>query len=219
MDEASGPWLTRRHALAGLAVGALAGCTSADTADGDAAGGTPTRDGAGSDVPGGTDGGRAGTSLAGSCASVFGDTDRRYAGPVAVATFAYPMGGTVDYAAESESGTVLSVGYPGPVEDQYYSLLTVAQRGPYGGDVDRGARYLGDDRYVDGGTVGYDGSERTVAVLRYEGGEIRLFGAAGPDGNYELEAKATVAGGDPCPEAYTHVTERVVRSFRPIYGR
>ncbi|WP_424018044.1 hypothetical protein ACOZ4N_19570 [Halorientalis pallida] len=215
MDQSSGPRLTRRHVLAGLAVGALAGCTSADTADGGAAGGTPTSDGSGGDLPGGTDGADAGTSLAGSCGSVFGDTDERYTGPVAVATFAYPMGGTVDYADESEAGTVLSVGYPGPDTDGYHSLLTVAQRGPYGGDADRGARYLQEDRYVDGGTVGYDGSERTVAVLRYDGGEIRLFGVAGPDGAYELEAKATVSGGDPCPEAYTGVTERVSRSFRP----
>jgi hypothetical protein len=216
MDESSGPRFTRRHALTGLAVGALAGCTSADTADEGAAGGTHTGDGSSGDLPDGTD---AGTSLAGGCGSVFGDTDERYTGPVAVATFGIPMGGTVDYADESESGTVLAVGYPGAVDDQYHSLLTVAQRGPYGGDPDRGAISLEQDRYADGGTVSYDGSERTVAVLRYEGGEIKLFGVAGPDGVYELEAKATVSGGDPCPEAYTYVTDRVVRSFRPACGR
>ncbi|SDF60060.1 hypothetical protein [Halorientalis regularis] len=215
MDESSEPRFTRRRALIGLAVGAVAGCTSADTADGGAAGGTPTSDGSGEDLPGGTDGIDAGTSLAGSCGSVFGDTDERNTGPVAVATFADPMGGTVDHADESESGTVLSVGYPGPDADGYHSLLTVAQRRPSGGDAARRARYLEVDRYVDGGTVRYDGSERTVAVLRYDAGEIRLFGVAGPDGASELEAKAPVSGGDPCPEAYTDVTERVSRSFRP----
>jgi hypothetical protein len=208
MDESGVPTLTRRHALTTLAVGALAGCTSDDGTDG-----TPT---AATDagVPGETCGPGAATSLAGSCGSVFGDTDERYDGPVAAATFAYPMGGSIDYADDGDTGSVLAVGYPGG-GDEFDAVLTVAQRGPYSGDPDRGATALRDAEYEDGGTVSYDGSERTVAVLRYDGGEIRLFGVRGPDGVYELEAKATVADGDPCPTAYANVTERVTRSFRP----
>jgi hypothetical protein len=206
------------------AAGALAGCVGGGS-DADSGGGETT-DGSGSGgEPGGdeTGGDSSGTSPADGCASAFGDTDEPYEpGPDSgwIATFAVPMGGEVFYEDSTSTGSVGSFGYiETELEGNYEQQVGVSQRGPYeDADPDQGAVAIAErDRYEDGGSVTYDGSERTVAVVRTDDASvIWLVGVQGPDAEtYQLQAQASVASGDPCPDTYEAVCERVMASFEP----
>ena len=100
---------SRRELLGLVAVSALAGCSSGDGDDGEdgttASTATPTM--------GGPSDGSAGTSLAGSCASNFGDTLQPYdtSGRGMVATFAYPMGGEITTEQDEDDSHVTGFGY------------------------------------------------------------------------------------------------------------
>lgn len=234
--------VTRRRALGLLGAGAtvaLAGCigsgtTSNDGADADSEGspapgaadqdgGTPAPGAAdqpgdpdgpgGSGTDAGADEGSSGTSLAGSCGAVFGDTDTRYdPGGNYVVTFAYPMGGEVI----NETRNTVTIGYPAGADGQYDQSVTVNQRGPSEGDADVGATRLANEpQFEDGGTVTYQGSERTVAAVRSDYSVVWVIGIDGPDGVYEVQVQASARMGDPCPDAYDTVCERVMSSLRP----
>jgi hypothetical protein len=218
--------LTRRHTLGLLAAGALAGCLGGgadaeddDGEDEDEASGTEG-DGPGGDGGNGGDG-ASGTSLAGSCASAFGDTDQPYdpgSDSGWVVTFDYPMGGEIYYEDDTSRGSVASFGYiETELEGNYEHSLSVSQRGPAEDtDPDIGGTLLAeDDRYEDGGTVTVGGSERRVAVLRTDDiSVIWSIGLLGPDDQtYRIEVQGSVGSGDPCPDAYEAVCECVVTSF------
>lgn len=221
MDSRATAGLSRRRALGLLAVGALAGCVGGASDTGDSGGSnddTETEAGG----PGGdeSDGEGSGTSLAGSCASAFGDTDQPYdvGGSRWVATFDYPMGGEVFYEDDTSRGSVASFGYvETDLEGNYEHQVLVSQRGPSEDtDPDIGGTLIAeDDSYEDGGTVTFGGEERRVAVLRTDGVSIIwTMGVLGPDDQtYRLEVQASVASGDPCPETYEAVCERVMTSF------
>ena len=155
----------------------------------------------------------AGTSLAGTCGAAFGDTDTRYdPGGNWVVTFAYPMGGEVI----NETRYNVNVGYPAGEDGLHDHSITINQRGPYDGDSDIGAtRFANEPQFTDKTTATYQGSERTVAVIRNDFSVIWTMGIQGPDGVYELQAQGSVRMGDPCPEAYDLVCERVMNSFQP----
>jgi hypothetical protein len=216
--------LTRRSTLGLLAAGALAGClgSEADPADEEddeeETGGTTT--GTGSPGEAGLDGGASGTTLAGSCASAFGDTDQPYDTSDSgwVVDFAYPMGGEIFYEDDTSRGAVASIGYiEAELEGNYEHQVLVSQRGPSEDtDPDIGGTLIASsDRYEDGGTVTVDGSERRVAVVRTDGiSVIWTIGLLGPDNQtYRLEVQASVGLGEPCPEAYDAVCARVMNSF------
>ena len=227
MDSLGSDKLTRRRTLGLLgagAAGALAGCVGGGS-DADS-GGDETSDGSGSGGgPGGDENGgdSSGTSPANSCASAFGDTDEPYepdSDSGWIATFAVPMGGEIFYEDSTSTGSVASFGYiETAMEGNYEQQVGVSQRGPYeDADPDQGAVAIAEqDRYEDGGTVTYDGSERTVAIVRTDDASvIWLIGVQGPDNEtYQLQAQASVASGDPCPETYEAVCERVMTSFEP----
>ncbi len=153
------------------------------------------------------------TSPGGTCGTAFGDTDTRYdPGGNWVVTFAHPSGGEVI----NRTRNTVTFGYPAGAGGQYDHAITVNQRGPYSGDADVGATRLENEpQFEDGGTVSYQGSERTVAVVRSDYAVVWVIGIQGPDGVYELQAQSAVRMGEPCPEAYQAACERVMTSFQP----
>jgi len=218
--------LTRRRTLGLLgagAAGALAGCTGGGSdADG---GGDETTDGSGSG--GGPDdengGDSSGTSPAGTCASAFGDTDQTYDPPADnswIVAFDYPMSATTFYEDNTSTGAVANFGYiEAELEGNYEHQLQVVQRGPLEDiDPDVGAARIEDfDDFEADGTVTFDGSERTVAVKRTQGVSIiQTIGFQHSDGEiYSVTVQCSVGTGDPCPETYEAICERVLASLRP----
>jgi hypothetical protein len=219
--------LTRRRTLGLLgagAAGALAGCIGGGSnADG---GGDETTDGSGSGGgPGGdeNDGDNSGTNPAGSCASAFGDTDQTYEPPADnswIVAFDCPMAATTFYEDNTSRGAVANFGYvEAELEGNYEHQLQVVQRGPLEDiDPDVGAARIEDfDDFEVGGTVTYDGSERTVAVKRTQGvSVIQTIGFQHSDGEvYSVTVQCSVGTGDPCPETDEAICERVLASLRP----
>lgn len=219
MNPRSRGTLTRRRTLGLLAAGALAGCVGGES---DPENGEDPTDGSETSGPGGDggDGAASGTSPAGSCASAFGDTDQPYDPGDAgwIATFEYPTGGDLIYEDDTSTGSVASFGYvETELAGNYEYALSVSQRGPYE-DTDPdvgGTKIAARDRYEDGGTVTFDGSERRVAVVRTEDASvIWLIGVVGPDDEtYQLQVQTSVASGEPCPDVYGPICERVMTSF------
>lgn len=212
--------LTRRGTLGLLAAGALAGCLGGGSGGSEGEGPsekTTAEDGLGGQSGNGDD---SGTSPAGSCQSAFGDTDQPYDPGDAgwIVTFGYPMGGEVFYEDDTSTGSVASFGYvETDLEGNYEHQLSVSQRGPYEEtDPDVGGTAIAEqDRYEDGGTVTVDGSERRVAVVRTDDASvIWLIGVVGPDSQtYQLQVQTAVGSGEPCPDVYEAICERVMNSF------
>lgn len=206
----------RRRFLAALAAGGVTTVVAGCLGDAPAATPTPAQDDTDA-LP--TDSGEASgdTSLAGSCAAAFGDTDQRYdpGDRPLVATFAYPMAGAVFEERSSDTEAVTAIGYAAAEDGQYEQTLRVTQRGPVD-EEDVGERYVQRDGWEAGGTVTYDGGERAVAVRRTDDTAVAwVFGIPGSDGTYEIEVRTAVGAGDPCPDTYDAVCERVSRSFQP----
>jgi hypothetical protein len=188
----------------------LAGCSSSgQTDDGDT---PPTQP----EESGGTDDGSE-TSLAGSCASAFGDTNQTYdtSGRGMIATFSYPMGGDVNFEQSDDVGHLTSFGY-GRGEVSPLHSLTVGETGPLGGPDTAPAAYEAEE---DAGTamVTTYGGETVPAHIRRESDSVAyLVRVEGPDGTYELTAQTQAGEGDPCPETYERISRQVVESFEPI---
>lgn len=203
----------RRGFLGLLAVTTIAGCAGGGSSNE----GTPTSTDTPADgMPTGTSGTPGETSLAGSCASAFGDTDQRYdpGDRGLVATFAYPMAGTI-YEESTEGMEILtSIGYGENDYDEYRHRLRVFQRGPVEYDVVE--TYTSADDWVEGEPVTYDGAELPVAELDSDTTAAKFFGIEGPDGTYELEVRVGANIGDPCPDVYANICDRVANSFEPV---
>lgn len=215
--------VTRRGVLATLAAGALAGCLG--TGDGASSGDpTGTRDTDDSPTPGTTtglptesDGPGGDTSLAGSCAAAFGDTDRRYEPDDRDLshTFAYPLAGEVVVTEDEATGGHLTrFGYAASGDGRYEQYLSVRERVVDDGR-DSGAVYAGTDAWS-ATTVSYQGRERTVAVNSIvDDQRIWIFSATDAGTTYEFEVLAERGTGDACPDAYHAVCRRVAASFEP----
>jgi hypothetical protein len=217
--------MSRRTVLGLVAAGALAGCggmlrddTGTGPDDDEATPGTATATPTPSEPgPGGLDenGSDAGdTSLAGSCAAAFGDTDRRYdpGDRDVVTTFAYPLAGEVVGETDGSDGHTTVVDY-GDGEGPTLQRLVVTERGPLDVPADVGASYVEtDDEWEAAGTVTFDGSTRTVAARRRDDGLAHLWGFEGPDGTYSVEIECSAVDGEPCPDAYEAVCRRVSAS-------
>jgi hypothetical protein len=210
--------LHRRGFLGLLAVGALAGCAGGGPTDGRSTA-TPTAEDPTTTegpMPTGTDSSTGGTSLAGSCASAFGDTDRRYdpGDRGLVATFAYPLAGTI-YEESGEGGEyVTAIGYGATESGEYRHRVRLYQRGPVYYDVVE--TYTDEPDWVEDGTVRYDGTDRPVAVLQSDTTAQWRFGIDGPDGTYEIEVQVGANVGEPCPDVYENICARVANSFEPV---
>lgn len=225
------PGHTRRAVLglvgaAGLA--ALAGCTEGESgggttptptgsADGNSGGGDDGPGTGGSGGSGGSDD-SGGTSLAGSCASAFGDTMERYdpGDRGMVATFSYPSGGEVINEQDDSAGYGTIVGY-GQGELSPLHSVTVFDNGQTNQSPDvTEARDIRDGE--EAGTVTTpDGQERPVIIRRTGGPAVTyLFHAEWPDGVYQYDVTTAAGEAEGCPEVYESVTRRIVESFTPV---
>lgn len=209
--------LGRRGFLGLLAVTSIAGCAGGGSADDATPSPTPGTATATADpMPTETGDESGGTSLAGSCASAFGDTDERYdPGSLDIpVTFAYPMAGEVTFAGSDGDEAVIIVGYGGQTESEYAQELTVTVGGPLDSPFD-GSELAQEDGWSEGGTVSYDGREQTIAVQSTDSSETWAFGFTAEDGDYGFLAETAAVAGEPCPDAYANVCERVVSSVEP----
>lgn len=204
---------SRRELLGLVAVSALAGCSGGD-GDDSGSGNTETTD----TSPGGaTPSDGAGTSLAGSCASNFGDTLQPYdaSGRGMVATFAYPMGGEVTTEQDEDDSHVTGVGY-GRGDISPLHTMTVSETGPTGEPVDATEAYAFDDRFESGTVTTYDGQERPAAIRRLEESVTYIFHVERSDGVYVFSVQTSAGEGEPCPDTYESVTRSVAESFEPV---
>lgn len=207
-------YATRREMLGLVAVGAIAGCSGGDaTGDSD---GSPSES-PGSDGLGGDADDTAGTSLAGSCASNFGDTLTRYDPGTRdmVATFGYPIGGDVTTEQDESDGYVTGIGY-GRGEISPMHTMTVSEFGPFNDTGDATEVYAFSDEYDTGSVTTYGGQVRPAAILRRDDSVTYLVRVDGPDGFYEFAAGAGAGEGEPCPETYDSIAGRVIESFEPV---
>jgi hypothetical protein len=206
--------VTRREMLGLVAAGAVAGCSGGERT-GDSGG--ATGDSPGGDGLGGDSGDTAGTSLAGSCASNFGDTLTRY-DPGArgtIATFGYPMGGTITAEQDESDGYVTAIGY-GRGDISPMHGMTVSEFGPFTDTGDATEVYGWSDEYDTDNVTTWGGQTRPAAVLRRDESVTFLVRVDGPDGFYEFAAGAGAGEGEPCPETYESIARRVVESFEPV---
>ena len=208
---------SRRELLGLVAVGALAGCSGGDggdSGDGDTDATATPPDAATLD---GSADGSAGTSLAGSCASNFGDTLQPYdtGDRGMVATFAYPMGGEVTTEQDEGDSHVTGFGY-GRGDISPLHTMTVSERGPTGDPVDATEAYGFDDRFESGTVTTYDGQERPVAIRRLEESVTYIVHVERADGVYVFSVQVSAGEADPCPEVYDSVARRVAASFEPV---
>lgn len=209
MRATTGRRPTRRRLLGVLAAGSLAGCLGSRSGAEEP---TPTATGDGGDgLP--TDGGTGAgdTSLAGSCAAAFGDTDRRYdpGERELVATFAYPLAGEIFAESDDDGVSETAIGYGEAERGEFRHRLGVFQRGPV--DYDVVESYAGESDWAAGPTVRYAGEDRPVAVLQSDTVAAWVFGV----GTYELETRVGANGGEACPDVYRNIVGRVARSFEP----
>ena len=216
---------SRRDVLGLLAVGALAGCSGSEPNSGD--GGSGSQDATATPLGQSSDGGLpdegsdAGstTSPADSCASLFGDTLQRYdAGDRGlIATFSYPMGGTVTFAQDTPDNHVTAVGY-GQGDISPLHTLTVSETGPSGTPADATEAMAFDDRFEAGTVTTYGGQELPAAIRRIEDTSVTyVFNVDRSDGVYSFSIETAVGNeGEPCLETYDSVTRRVAESFEPV---
>ncbi|WP_254272218.1 hypothetical protein [Haloarcula marina] len=209
---------SRRELLGLLALGALAGCAGSEPDRGGDATATQTEPESGGSLPGesGDDSGE--TSLAGSCASAFGDTMQRYdvGDREMVATFSYPMGGEVTLEQDDAvaHGTVIAYG-EGDLSPLH--SITVFERGPTGEPLDATEAYEFDDQSESGTITTYGGQERPVVIRRRDDPAVSyIFHADGPDGVYVFDVTTAADEAAGCLETYESVTRRVAESFEPL---
>lgn len=213
--------VSRRAVLGVLAAGAVAGCSSGgqgENGGGGDGGSTSEPAGAGGNGQGsaGTDD-SSDTSLAGSCASAFGDTLQSYdsSGRDMITSFSYPMGGEVTFEQSDDVGHLTSFGYGRGELSSLHSLI-VGETGPVGGADTAPAAYEMEDD-ADTATVTTYGGQTVPAHIRREPDSVTyLVRVEGPDGTYELYAQAEAGEADPCPETYDAISRRVVESFQPV---
>lgn len=211
--------MSRRSVLTAVVAGSLAGClgdTGEQPSDGPSGStDTTTASLTTTDLPTDSDGASGDTSLAGSCAAAFGDTDQRYdPGDRELAhTFVYPLGGEVVVtAADDFGGPLTRFGYAADGDGQYEQYLSVRERVVDDGR-DAGAAYAESDSWSST-TVTYAGRERTAAVNQVtDAQEIWIFSATDADATYEFEVLAERGTGDACPDAYHAICRRVAESF------
>jgi hypothetical protein len=204
---------SRRELLGLVAAGVVAGCSSGEPS-GDAE--TVTAPPPGGPADNGSD--DAGTSLAGSCASNFGDTLQPYdvGDRDMIATFSYPMGGEITTEQDNPNSHVTGFGY-GRGEVSALHTLTVSETGPTGEPPDATEAYEFDDRFEDGTVGTYGGQQRPVAIRRTGDSSVTyIFHVDSPDGVYVFSVQTAVGAGEPCPDAYESVTRRVAASFEPV---
>ncbi|MDS0282472.1 hypothetical protein [Haloarcula onubensis] len=202
---------SRRELLGLVAVSALAGCSSGD--DGDSGDGPTETTG----TPPATADGSAGTSLAGSCASNFGDTLQPYdvGDRGMVAAFGYPMGGEVTSEQDEDDSHVTGFGY-GRGDVSPLHTMTVSETGPTGEPADATEAYSFDDRFESGTVTTYDGRERPVAIRRADESVTYIVHVERSDGVYVFSVQTSAGEGEPCPDVYESVTRRVTGSFEPV---
>jgi hypothetical protein len=208
--------ISRREVLGLVAVSAVAGCSGGDSGEGDAdsdTDDTQTTNG----LPGTTRDGTAGTSPAGSCESNFGDTLQRYEPDIdgTIATFGYPMGGTVTTEQSISVGYVIGLGY-GRGDISPLHTMTVSQRGPSNDTGDATEAYSFSDEYVEGTVTTYGGQERPASIRRTDESVTYIVRVDGPDGFYEFSVQTSAGEGEPCPAVYESISRRVIESFEPI---
>jgi hypothetical protein len=204
---------SRRELLGLVALGALAGCSSGDGGDSEAGNTEPTA----TPTMGGPSDDSAGTSLAGSCASNFGDTLQAYdaSGRGMVATFAYPMGGEVTTEQDEDDSHVTGLGY-GRGDISPLHTMTVSETGPTGEPADATEAYEFDDRFESGTVTTFDGQERPAAIRRLEDSVTYIFHVGRSDGVYVFSVQTSAGEADPCPDVYDSVSRRVAESFEPV---
>jgi hypothetical protein len=198
---------TRRAILAVIGAGVLAGCSSSGT------GGGGDDSGA---LGGGSGDGSAGTSLEGSCASLFGDTLQPYdsSNRDMISTFSYPMGGEINFE-QSDGDRLTSIAYGRGEISPLHGLL-VGESGPLGGP-DTATEAYDFEEGADSAMVTTFGGETVPAhIRRSEDSVTYLVRVEGPDGTYELFASVGAGEADPCPEVYESVALRVIESFEPV---
>jgi hypothetical protein len=208
--------ISRREILGLLAVSAVAGCSGGESGERDvetAADETQTE----GELPGESGDDTAGTSLAGSCESNFGDTLERYEPDIdgAIATFGYPTGGTVTTEQSISVGYVVGLGF-GRGDISPLHTMTVSQRGPWNDTGDATEAYSFNEEYVRGTVTTYDGQERPASIRRLDDSVTFIVRVDGPDGFYEFSVQASAGEGDPCPDVYESVSRRVIESFEPL---
>ena len=203
---------SRRELLGLVAAGALAGCSGGDSGDsgGPETAAGPPESGTAGDAAGGT-------SLAGSCASAFGDTLQPYdvGDRGLVATFGYPMGGEITSEQDEDDSHVTGVGY-GRGEISPLHTMTVSETGPTGEPADATEAYAFDDRFESGtiGTVG--GQDRPAAIRRLAESVTYIVHVEREDGVYVFSVQVSAGEADPCPEVYDSVARRVTASFERV---
>jgi hypothetical protein len=199
----------------------VAGCAGSggqpteDEADGNTgpvAGDTTTATG---DRPPAESGGSdSGTSLAGSCAAAFGDTDQEYeaASSQWVVSFAYPMGGDVIFAGSGGDDIGASIGYVPDFDGGYDHELTVVQED--GATVTVDELVAGGD-WESGDSVTYDGTERAVAVQSTPDSVTMVFTIEGSEENHGIVVSVAPGVAEACPDVYATVCRRVLESMAP----
>ena len=216
---------SRRDVLGLLAVGALAGCSGSDPTSSDGGSGntgataTPTGQDNGGGLPDdGSDDGSE-TSLAGSCASNFGETLQPYdvGDRGMVATFSYPMGGEITFEQDNPDNHVTAFGYGrGSVSPLH--TITVSESGPSGTAADATVAMAFDDRFENSTVTTLGGQELPTAIRRTEDESVTyIFNVERSDGVYSFSV-VTAAGneGEPCLDTYESVTRQVAESFEPV---
>jgi len=208
---------SRRELLGLVALGALAGCASGEGGDGESGDTGTAATPAGGPTADGTADGSAGTSLAGSCASNFGDTLQPYdaSGRGMVATFAYPMGGEVTTEQDEDDSHVTGFGY-GRGEISPLHTMTVSETGPTGEPADATEAYSFDDRFESGTVTTFDGQERPAAIRRLDDSVTYIFHVERGDDVYVFSVQVSAGEADPCPGVYDSVARRVTESFEPV---
>lgn len=208
---------SRRELIGLMAIGALAGCTgSGPGGSGDDSEGDGQDDG--EDLPGGSGGDNDETSLAGSCASAFGDTMERYdvGSRNLLATFSYPMGGEIISEQDDSVARGTSIGY-GEGELSSLHSVTIFERGPTSEPLDATVAYEFDDRMESGTVTTFGGQERPVAIFRRDDPAVSyIFHVQGPDGVYLYDVTTSAGESDGCPDVYESVTRRIAESFETV---
>jgi len=208
---------SRRELLGLVALGTLAGCSSGDSGGSEPGNTETTATPTDSPTLGGLTDGSAGTSLAGSCASNFGDTLQPYdaSGRGMVATFAYPMGGKVTTEQDEDDSHVTGFGY-GRGEISPLHTMTVSEMGPTGEPADATEAYAFDSRFESGTVTTFGGQERPAAIRRLEESVTYIVHVERDDGVYVFSVQVSAGEADPCPDVYDSVARRVVASFEPV---
>ena len=217
---------SRRDVLGLLAVGALAGCSGSETNSGgdgdsgnqDATATPPGQSSGGGPSDDGTDDG-SGTSLSGSCASLFGDTLQPYdvSGREMIASFSYPMGGEITFEQDNPDNHLTAFGYgKGSVSPLH--TVTVSETGPSGTSADATEAMAFDDSFESGTVTTLGGQELPTAIRRTEDKSVTyVFNVERSDGVYSFSVETAVGNeGEACLDTYESVTRSVAESFEPV---